>query len=336
MAILTHPLPESGSKGSITPPTSIYLIAHLPWQKQIDSLIALGQYEDALSLVSSLDAADHHLSDAKEMFKRLRILAGLSMFVNKKQYDKAIDIFIEENVNPAKVVALFPKAISGKLYCDREDIEEAWGGRSRENYITQDSPRQRQTTVESTTSEAGDEHKAWRFSPAGKKKPEEDAASVKSKRSYLTTLKDAAREVTGSSDSARDSPKQAEDLSYKLSVDVLMRYLPDRRQQFLRALSSLPLRSRPTPSSPLPEKPSNSQEDLFAFPDAPLTEYKPEQLQRVAQVVETALFKCYLHAKPGLLGPLCRIENWCEVEEVEELLLEAHVSVTADREHRWS
>ena len=30
-----------------------------------------------------------------------------------------------------------------------------------------------------------------------------------------------------------------------------------------------------------------------------------------------------MHAKPGLLGPLCRIENWCEVEEVEELLLDA-------------
>jgi hypothetical protein len=24
--------------------------------------------------------------------------------------------------------------------------------------------------------------------------------------------------------------------------------------------------------------------------------------------------------RPGLLGPLCRVENWCEVEEVEEEL----------------
>lgn len=26
-----------------------------------------------------------------------------------------------------------------------------------------------------------------------------------------------------------------------------------------------------------------------------------------------------------MVGPLCRIENWCEVEEVEELLLAAKV-----------
>lgn len=104
-----------------------------------------------------------------------------------------------------------------------------------------------------------------------------------------------------------------------------MRYLPDRRQQFLHALASLPPHSRPSPSSPLPDSSTNTAADLFALPDAPLSTYSPGDLQRVARVVETALFKCYLHAKPGLLGPLCRIENWCEVEEVEELLLDAKV-----------
>lgn len=107
-----------------------------------------------------------------------------------------------------------------------------------------------------------------------------------------------------------------------------MRYLPDRRQQFLHALASLPPHSRPSPSSPLPDSSGNTATDLFALPDAPLSTYSPGDLQRVARVVETALFKCYLHAKPGLLGPLCRIENWCEVEEVEELLLDAKVRVS--------
>ena len=115
------------------------------------------------------------------------------------------------------------------------------------------------------------------------------------------------------------------DLSYDRSVDVLMRYLPDRRQQFLQALANLPSHSRPTPSSPLPGAAATSREALFALPDAPLSAYSPSDLQRVARVVETALFMCYLLDKHGLLGPLCRIENWCEVEEVEELLLEAKV-----------
>jgi hypothetical protein len=38
------------------------------------------------------------------------------------------------------------------------------------------------------------------------------------------------------------------------------------------------------------------------------------------------LLKVYLAIRPVLVGSLCRIENWCEVEEVEELLLEKKVS----------
>jgi hypothetical protein len=57
----------------------------------------------------------------------------------------------------------------------------------------------------------------------------------------------------------------------------------------------------------------------------PLTVLTPDQLIRFAQVVYTALFKSYLLTMPGLLGSLCRIENWCEVSEVEALLKEREV-----------
>ena len=57
----------------------------------------------------------------------------------------------------------------------------------------------------------------------------------------------------------------------------------------------------------------------------PLTALTPDQLIRFAQVVYTALFKSYLLTMPGLLGSLCRIENWCEVSEVEALLREREV-----------
>jgi hypothetical protein len=38
------------------------------------------------------------------------------------------------------------------------------------------------------------------------------------------------------------------------------------------------------------------------------------------------LLKVYLVARPILVGSLCRIENWCDVEEVEELLKAQKVS----------
>ena len=59
----------------------------------------------------------------------------------------------------------------------------------------------------------------------------------------------------------------------------------------------------------------------------PFTELSPEQLVRTAQIVYTALLKVYLAIRPVLVGSLCRIQNWCEVEEVEELLLEKQVGL---------
>lgn len=115
----------------------------------------------------------------------------------------------------------------------------------------------------------------------------------------------------------------AHDLSR--SIDVLIRYLTDRRQKYAQAVSSLHPSLRPSPSVRLaPATPA----ELFALPDLPLTELKPEQLVRVAQVVDTALFRSYLATKPVLVGALCRIENWCEVEEVEELLVGAQASLS--------
>ncbi|KAK9894896.1 hypothetical protein P389DRAFT_211571 [Cystobasidium minutum MCA 4210] len=355
MALVTNAAVESSSSSNAAlQENKIYLLTSKSWTEQIDQLIAVGEYSEALALLRSLDNAEFAIPGAVDLAKRLRMLVGLSLFLDKKKYDAAVDIFIEENVNPAKVVALFPIEISGKLHCEREEIEEIWGGRTREHRKAQAlsseasrKPLERRSTAAITmsgsTSDQGDataenlsnspsQQSSWRFSPMKRRETskDDDAVSVRSlasKRSQLgigggSKLKDSASVRQGTAASVDEEGK--EDLSFDRSVDVLMRYLPDRRQQFLHALASLPPHSRPTPSSPIQDgSGGNTPADLFALPDAPLSSYSVGNLQRVARVVETALFKCYLHAKPGLLGPLCRIENWCEVEEVEELLLEA-------------
>ncbi|ORX74242.1 hypothetical protein DL89DRAFT_205144, partial [Linderina pennispora] len=43
----------------------------------------------------------------------------------------------------------------------------------------------------------------------------------------------------------------------------------------------------------------------------------------MAQVVDTTLLKVYLECSPGLLGPLLRVKNFCDVEQSEQLLLDA-------------
>ena len=97
-----------------------------------------------------------------------------------------------------------------------------------------------------------------------------------------------------------------------------MYFLSDRRPKLTGAISAL---SSPLPpESFLPPLSSLSAADLQALPSIPMIELEPDQLLRMAQIIYTALLKVYLVARPSLVGSLCRIENWCDVEEVEELL----------------
>ena len=107
-------------------------------------------------------------------------------------------------------------------------------------------------------------------------------------------------------------------------MESLFYYLTDRRPKIGGALSSLNI--TPSQSHQFPFLSDATIEDLFELPNTPLSSLTPEQLTRFAQIVDTALFKAYLVIRPGLLGPLCSIPNWCEVKEVEDLLMEREVS----------
>lgn len=103
------------------------------------------------------------------------------------------------------------------------------------------------------------------------------------------------------------------------ALDALGRFLADRRRIFKPLLEAHP--ASHAELSQLERAPA----ELLALPNAPLASLPLEQLTAVGQVVDTALFKTFLETKPALLGPLCRVENWCEVKQVEELLLERKV-----------
>lgn len=110
-----------------------------------------------------------------------------------------------------------------------------------------------------------------------------------------------------------------------LSVETLLRYLSDRRPKLSGALATHNI--SPAKSFELPFLSEASIEELLALPDAPLSALVPSQLLRYAQIVDTALFKSYLVIRPSLIGSLCRVDNWCEVSEVEEVLRERKVRI---------
>jgi hypothetical protein len=113
--------------------------------------------------------------------------------------------------------------------------------------------------------------------------------------------------------------------NFTRSVESLLRYLPDRRQKLLGALEAFHI--TPVQSHRHVSLSDTSSDSLRGIPDAPFSSLTPEQLVLCAQVVDTALFKSYLVVRPGLLGPLCRRDNWCEVAQVEETLAAREVCV---------
>lgn len=298
------------------------------------------------------------------LLRRLASLHSLTLF-NARRFDLAIDAFIALNLSPSKVVSLFPEPISGKLFLDPAAREEVFGGRAQHKVRQAMEDALFTTTPEETAEEGKgkepDNANAPNLTPATptKKKEDEDSASPKTHSSLVTAaasklkgsknwLRDSSRAEQDAADAAEKAARQfpilfysqnisahsffiAEDqqrhakadaLNFSRSVDVLIRYLTDRRQKYAQALSALSPAIRPSPTA---QRPRASGAELLELPDLPLTELKPELLARVAQVVDTALFRSYLASKPVMVGPLCRIENWCEVEEVEELLLAAKV-----------
>jgi hypothetical protein len=110
------------------------------------------------------------------------------------------------------------------------------------------------------------------------------------------------------------------DAAPRAALEALMYYLSDRRQKLLGAMALLPSDHPLPPESAYPPLSSLTATELHALPSLPMNELDGEQLLRIAQVIYTALIKVYLVARPSLVGSLCRIENWCDVEEVEGLL----------------
>lgn len=112
-----------------------------PWSEQIDELVEAGQYLDALSLLDAIeqsvlpDKVNFHIHslrfltyDSQEKrVTRVRALQAVSEFRADK-FDVAIDTFLDLDINPAKVVALYPEIVAGRLSVPQERWISLFGG----------------------------------------------------------------------------------------------------------------------------------------------------------------------------------------------------------------
>ncbi|KAG6884985.1 hypothetical protein C0993_006817 [Termitomyces sp. T159_Od127] len=297
------------------------------WAEQLDELVVDGKYVDAHALLDTLDEAV--LPDKETRRTRIRALNAVAEFREAK-FDSAIDTFIELDFNPAKVVALYPEQVAGRLSVQVNDWIPLYGG-----------PKPITNDTTSTTSSSNDD-KPEKEDKDGNELHSQDVSATGRLLETLTApvapVAESLRERIGTglgvkvgamirSAAAKEEPAPSPTTSSKAkraipddlhrSIEALLRYLSDRRPKLGKALESVGItpKNQSHAAAPLSEA---SIEELFALPNAPLAVLTPAQLLRCAQIVDTALYKSYLVIRPSLLGSLCRLPNWCEVSEVEE------------------
>ncbi|CUA75985.1 hypothetical protein RSOLAG22IIIB_01989 [Rhizoctonia solani] len=293
------------------------LVLH-PWQDQISELVRHGKYADALALLGVV-------SVQPDPTKRIQGLRGVQLF-QEGQYEQAIEMFLGLDMNPAKVIALYPDSISGRLAAPREKWIELFGGEGEGTDKEKEEGKEGEKSVAIVEGAEEEEvQKAVAAVVAGSPPTASHSppASIMSGGGISSRLKAGlgAMGVRDDSESVKDVPvsksKKGPD-EFTLSTRALGTFLVDRRPKIPAALQ--PFGITAAQSADLPALSAASVDELMALPSAPLSTLTPEQLVRAAQLVDTALFRLYLFTKPSMIGALCRVDNWCEVVEVEEAL----------------
>ncbi|KAI0073891.1 hypothetical protein K474DRAFT_1626886 [Panus rudis PR-1116 ss-1] len=289
-----------------------------PWGQQLDELVEVESYAEALSLLETLDQAI--LPDKDKRYHLIRALNAVSQF-RAGNFREAINTFIALNVNPAKVVALYPENISGRLHVPQDEWIPLFGGPRKAVRSQRDESLhlQESTSIQAKSQEESqDQPTQLQQTSSPPQRPPSPQGSIRGVlKSGLESIMNTARKEDDTS-SIRSKRKEPPKDDSRRSVEELMLFLSDRRPKINGALEAFHITS--DKSHEMPFLSTTSIEDLFALPDAPLSSLTPEQLVRYAQIVDTALFKSYLLVRPGLLASLCRVGNWCDVEEVEEML----------------
>lgn len=364
--------------------SSIWKFEMKSWNLQIEELVSKGEWTEALRLIEGIDERMLGLGIGKKLEKtrELRTLHGLELFKMGK-FEEAIDVFTELELNPCKVLCLFPKEISGDLCREKDSWEEIVGGRKRssEERIdpevevvknrdegTNDSSigvEELPSTISTSTATSSEPQGTSSVPiPSSSSSPETPIPSPSPsqpqarprERSRFTSLlsgglrpssmifgdhvqiKDKDAGESGSIRSVKTVANQTanansdNEATNRKALDALGRFLADRRRIFMPLLESsdpsdsIPLQATISSDDLQEAQPEITTEQLLEIPSLPLTELDPKDLKEIAIVVDTALFKTFLKTKPGLIGPLCRVRNWCKVEEVEGVLEERKVS----------
>lgn len=307
------------------------------YDAQVSELIQQTKYDEAISVLNMLEAA--LLKDKAETLREVKMRKAETLF-RAKRYRDSMDLFNEDEVHapPERVLRLFPPVIAQHLSADagREDETASLG--ENEDQEEQPSSEEGKTNGDKNAEDLaevaspvrpGAFAKYWPMG-GGHKKIEADAASIASskkghKDDDAASIK--ASQATQTTKSSHDNrPLEGDDL--KDALRALSMYLVGTRTRLGRVIDHSTGKLIRQPSTTTHSSSTSSEDPVTSLlsdtPNTKSDQELEESLRETLCLVDTTLFRAYIHSTPTLTGSLFRLPNFCDPEVVNEKLLQSH------------
>ncbi|EME49308.1 hypothetical protein DOTSEDRAFT_76656 [Dothistroma septosporum NZE10] len=305
-------LAHAGKGFLVASDRTIWRMNALPYDVQIADLVEKQRFDEAISLLNLLE--DTLIDDKAGRIRDIFTQKAIVLF-HQQKYRPSLDLFTHAEASPDRVIALYPRIIAGDLSSIEEEPTEAehqpvQGGESKADDADKEAPSTPQKGM------------LGRLRGSARK-AEPDTASIRS-----PARKDADNmtvRTKANPSKSQDKPLEGDDL--KTAAHCLSSFLADARRRMPKFLN---------PDGSLKEDPptldseTGKPEFCNLLPQAIVDDLKAgldiewqAELLKVAKLVDTTIFCCYMLASPTLAGSLFRVDNFCDPDVVQSALYES-------------
>ncbi|KAH9826999.1 Vacuolar sorting protein 39 domain 1 [Teratosphaeria destructans] len=308
-------LAHAGKGFLVASDRTIWRMNALPYDSQLNELVGVQRYDEAISLLNLLE--DTLIDDKTGRIREIKTKKGEELFRQQK-YQAALDMFMEAEASPERVVALYPKAIAGELSSLPEPSDEE----------PEDAPesvdKQEAEKAAPMTPQKGMLARLRGTGGQSSAKKDSDSASIKPSTPTRTDTDNMSVRTKATPAKAADKPLEGDDL--KFATRCLTQFLADARRKIQKYLTTDGNLKQDPPELDIetgkPEFANLLSQSVFeSAKDLKNTDWQNELL-KTAQLVDTTLFRAYMLASPSLAGPLFRLDNFCDPDVVQNSLYE--------------
>ncbi|CAO3593293.1 unnamed protein product [Absidia cylindrospora] len=299
--------------------SQIWRLTPFSFSSQIDQLVQKHAYEEAVSLLEQINAA--LVENKEEKLRMIRTAYAHDLFLHG-EYDTALGLFQELDTPAANVIELYPSMISGKLAKDEDDNDDDHTNDSDSHIATPASPRK---NGKSDQSDEPHEHI----------RPDSRASNYSKANTVLSNHSSSKLSAMLHHHHVHQQKELVPLTGIHLhdAITYLIRFLTDKRQKLSKLLaatahlgtgtttsSSTNGTKSTTPTATATASPSLSSSSSTTTTG--IASPTPQEVLEQATLVDTTLLKSYMLTNDALVGPLLRVQNHCDVEECETILME--------------